>query len=70
MPDQFILTLSCPDRAGIVHAVTGALLGHDGNITEAAQYDDPSTGLWRISANVRDIRCGASKHTTAVSGSP
>ena len=46
MPDQFILTLSCPDRAGIVHAVTGALLSHDGNITEAAQYDDPSTGLF------------------------
>ena len=46
MPDQFILTLSCPDRAGIVHAVTGALLTHDGNITEAAQYDDPSTGLF------------------------
>ena len=46
MPDQYILTLSCPDRAGIVHAVTGALLAHDGNITEAAQYDDPSTGLF------------------------
>ncbi len=46
MPDQYILTLSCPDRAGIVHAVTGALLTHDGNITEAAQYDDPSTGLF------------------------
>jgi formyltetrahydrofolate deformylase len=46
LPDQYILTLSCPDRAGIVHAVTGALLGHDGNITEAAQYDDPSTGLF------------------------
>ena len=46
LPDQYILTLSCPDRAGIVHAVTGALLTHDGNITEAAQYDDPSTGLF------------------------
>ena len=43
---SFTLTLTCPDRAGIVHAVTGALLSHDGNITEAAQYDDPSTGLF------------------------
>jgi formyltetrahydrofolate deformylase len=46
LPDEFILTLSCPDRAGIVHAVTGSLLEHGGNITEAAQYNDQSTGLF------------------------
>ncbi len=46
LPDQYILTLSCPDRAGIVHAVTGSLLEHGGNITEAAQYNDQSTGLF------------------------
>lgn len=42
MPDvsSFILTLSCPDRRGIVHAVTGFLLSHGGNINEAAQYND------------------------------
>ena len=46
MSNAFILTLSCPDRAGIVHAVTG-FVGHcDGNITEAAQYNDQSTGLF------------------------
>lgn len=37
---SFILTLSCPDRRGIVHAVTGFLLAHGGNINEAAQYND------------------------------
>ena len=46
MSDEFILTLSCPDRAGIVHAVTGSLLERGGNITEAAQYNDQSTGLF------------------------
>ncbi len=46
MSEAFILTLACPDRTGIVHAVTGALLDCDGNITEAAQYDDASTGLF------------------------
>ena len=46
LPDQYILTLSCPDRAGIVHAVTGSLLERGGNITEAAQYNDQSTGLF------------------------
>ena len=31
MPDhQFVLTLSCPDRMGIVHAVSGFLLDNGG----------------------------------------
>ena len=46
MPDSFILTLSCRDRAGIVHAVTGFVGTSSGNITEAAQYNDQSTGLF------------------------
>ncbi len=46
MPDAFILTLSCPDRPGIVHAVTGFLKEREANITEAAQYNDQSTGLF------------------------
>ena len=45
-PDSFILTLSCRDRAGIVHAVTGFVGTSRGNITEAAQYNDQSTGLF------------------------
>ena len=43
---EYILTLACPDRAGIVHTITGLLLVHGGNITEAAQYNDPDTGLF------------------------
>jgi formyltetrahydrofolate deformylase len=42
--DTYILTLSCPDRTGIVHAVTGLLADRGGNITDAAQYNDKSTG--------------------------
>jgi formyltetrahydrofolate deformylase len=38
-----ILTFSCPDRTGIVHAVTGALYEHGGNISEAAQFNDEAT---------------------------
>ena len=41
---EYILTLSCPDRPGIVHAITGLLLQHQGNITEAAQYNATDTG--------------------------
>ncbi|TAG27787.1 MAG: formyltetrahydrofolate deformylase [Burkholderiales bacterium] len=42
----YILTLTCPDRMGIVHAVSGFLLDHGGNIEEAAQYNDHDTGLF------------------------
>ena len=42
----YILTLSCPDRLGIVHALSGFLLERGGNIEEAAQYNDTGTGLF------------------------
>lgn len=41
-----ILTLSCPDRPGIVHAVSAALLAQHANIEEAAQFNDSQTGLF------------------------
>ena len=47
MPDQtptrpeHILTLSCPNRPGIVAAVATCIFEHGGNIREAQQYDDP-----------------------------
>jgi formyltetrahydrofolate deformylase len=46
MSHAYILTLACPDRPGIVHAVSGFLLEHGGNIEEAAQYNDHDTGLF------------------------
>ena len=46
MRHAYILTLSCRDRPGIVHAVSGFLLERGGNIEEAAQYNDPDTGLF------------------------
>ena len=46
MSAAYILTLSCPDRPGIVHAVSGFLLERGGNIEEAAQYNDHDTGLF------------------------
>ena len=40
---DFVLTITCPDRPGIVHAVTGFLVEHSGNILESQQYDDRET---------------------------
>jgi formyltetrahydrofolate deformylase len=44
MPKTFILTLSCPQRPGIVHAVTAFLFGHGCDIVEHQQFDDPIRG--------------------------
>jgi formyltetrahydrofolate deformylase len=44
MPTSFVLTLSCPDRPGIVHAVSGYLFRQGGNILESQQFDDPGSG--------------------------
>lgn len=41
---QYILTLSCKDRGGIVAAVSGFLAENDGFILESAQFGDASTG--------------------------
>src|SRR4051812_17279967 len=46
MNNAYILNLSCADRPGIVHAVSGFLLERGGNIEEAAQYNDHDTGLF------------------------
>ena len=41
---QYVLTIVCPDRPGIVHAVTGLLMTHTGNILESQQFDDLDEG--------------------------
>ena len=43
---HLVLSLSCADRPGIVHAVTGVLAQHGGNVTESQQFGDPGTGLF------------------------
>lgn len=53
MSPTYILTLSCPDRLGLVHAVSGFLLERGGNIEEAAQYNDPDTGLFFMRVQFR-----------------
>lgn len=39
-----VVTFTCPDGPGIVHAFTGAVVKADGNITESQQYSSPDTG--------------------------
>jgi len=46
MEKEYVLTLSCYDRPGIVAAVAGYVTEHQGNITEAQQFDDRETGVF------------------------
>ncbi|PZU61423.1 MAG: formyltetrahydrofolate deformylase [Brevundimonas sp.] len=41
-----ILTLSCPDRHGIVAAVSGFLMQRDANISDAQQFGDAVSGTF------------------------
>jgi formyltetrahydrofolate deformylase len=41
---EFVLTIVCDDRPGIVHAVTGLLVERSGNIVESQQHGDPAEG--------------------------
>ncbi|MBU8899762.1 formyltetrahydrofolate deformylase [Corallococcus sp. H22C18031201] len=53
-PPEYTLTLSCPDRRGLVHAVSGFLAEHDCNILDSAQYGDHQTGLFFMRVHFAD----------------
>ncbi|NBU22676.1 MAG: formyltetrahydrofolate deformylase [Actinobacteria bacterium] len=42
--EHWVLTFICPDQPGIVHAISGAVVGVGGNITESKQYTSSDTG--------------------------
>ena len=44
--NEYILTLSCPDKVGIVAAVSIFLSAHSCNIKDSAQFGDSETGLF------------------------
>ncbi len=58
---RLVLTVTCPDRPGIVAAVTGFIAEHDGSVVEAAQYGDLETGQFfqRIEILADSLRFGA-----------
>ena len=49
---SWVLSMSCPDRPGIVHAVAGLLAEHSGNITESQQFGDALSGLFFMRVQV------------------
>ena len=49
---RYVLTVTCPDRIGIVAAVTGFIAGHGGSVLEAAQHGDLSSGRFFLRIEV------------------
>jgi formyltetrahydrofolate deformylase len=49
---ETVLTLSCPDRVGVVHAVTGFLAARDANILDSQEWGDPDTGRFFMRVHV------------------
>ena len=51
---EHVLLLSCPDRPGIVAAVTATLAAHDANIEDSQQYKDSGTGRFFMRIHFTD----------------
>lgn len=45
---RYLLTLTCPDRPGIVRAMAQGIVAVGGNILENAQFSDPATGTFCV----------------------
>jgi formyltetrahydrofolate deformylase len=57
---EFVLTVTCLDQAGIVHAVSSFLVAHSGNIRQSQQFDDRLEGRFfmRVQFDVTDPAVG------------
>ncbi|MGO1383563.1 MAG: formyltetrahydrofolate deformylase [Arachnia sp.] len=52
---DLVVTLQCPDRPGIVHAITGAIVEASGNIVELQQFTSEDTGQFFIRVEVAGV---------------
>ncbi|WP_345335256.1 formyltetrahydrofolate deformylase [Ferrimonas pelagia] len=58
-PTQFVLTLKCPDRLGVMARYSGCLHQHGAFITEVSHYGDPDTKAFfsRTEFDDRHMEC-------------
>src|SRR5665647_386935 len=57
---RYILKMTCPNRPGIVSAVSTHLFEHGCNILEASQFDDTGTGRFFVRLEFNFVEAGGS----------
>ena len=63
---HLVVTLSCPDQPGIVHAISGAVVEAQGNITESQQFSSDDTGRFFMRLQVEtSLNASALEHALA-----
>ncbi len=64
---RYVLTITCPDRVGIVAAVTGFIASHGGSVLEATQHGDLSSGRFflRIEVTAESLPFGPEEFRNA-----
>lgn len=60
MPASYVLTLSCPDKPGIVAAVSTYLFEAGCNVLDAQQFDDDTTGKFFMRVVFAPLKDGLS----------
>ncbi len=64
---ELILTLSCPDRRGIVYAVARVIADGGGNIVDSQQFGDPDEGVFFMRVHFADeARTGVEEWRAAI----
>lgn len=53
---HYIVTVTCKDQPGIVHALTGAVVEAEGNITELQQFSSPESNTFFLRLQVETGR--------------
>jgi formyltetrahydrofolate deformylase len=65
---EYVLTLSCPDRVGIVHAVAAYLHQAGCNVLDSQQFGDRTAGRFFMRVHVESLRPTATTHRDLYSG--
>ena len=66
--NNWVLTFVCNDRPGIVHAISGAIVGASGNITESQQFTSFESGKFfmRLQVEVKATKADFAKQIAPV----
>ncbi len=66
--ERYVMTLRCNDAPGVIHAVSGALLGIGGNVLEQAQFTNESTGMFAMRTRFESTNTEPAEVHAAIEG--